>query len=52
MPFSVSDGYMLYHHTEADTIDKLDPAQMQTVAATNAIWALSVANLPGLLPRA
>jgi carboxypeptidase Q len=52
MPFSVSDGYMLYHHTEADTVDKLDPAQMQTVAATNAIWALSVANLPGLLPRA
>jgi carboxypeptidase Q len=52
MPFHVSDGYMLYHHTEADTVDKLDPAQLQVVAASNAIWAASVANLPGLLPRA
>ena len=48
---AVTPGYMLYHHTEADTVDKLDPAQLQSVAATNAIWALSVANLPGLLPR-
>ena len=51
MPFSVSDGYMLYHHTEADTVDKMDPAQLQVVAAANAIWAVSIANLPTLLPR-
>ena len=51
MPFSVSDGYMFLHHTAADTVDKLDPAQLQTVAAANAVWALSVANLPTLLPR-
>ena len=48
---AVTPGYMLYHHTDADTVDKLDPTQLQAVAATNAIWALSVANLPGLLPR-
>lgn len=35
------------HHPQ----DKMDPTQLQQVAATNAIWALSVANLPGLLPR-
>jgi len=52
MPFSVSDGYMLYHHTEADTVDKLDPYQLQVVAASNAIWAASIANLPTLMPRA
>lgn len=51
MPFSVSDGYMLYHHTEADTVDKMDPAQLQVVAAANAIWAASIANLPTLMPR-
>ena len=51
MPFSVSDGYMLFHHTEADTVDKMDPAQLQVVAAANAIWASSIANLPNLLPR-
>jgi carboxypeptidase Q len=42
---------MWLHHTTADTVDKMDPTQLQTVAATNAIWALSVANLPELLPR-
>jgi carboxypeptidase Q len=51
MPFHVSDGYMWYHHTESDTVDKMDPGQLQTIAAANAIWALSVANLPTLLPR-
>jgi carboxypeptidase Q len=51
MPFSVSDGYMLYHHTEADTIDKLDAGQLQVVAAANAVWAASIANLPAMMPR-
>ena len=46
-----SDGYMFFHHTTADTVDKMDPQQKQTVAAANAIWALSIANLPTLLPR-
>ena len=52
MPLSVASGYMLYHHTDADTVDKLDAGQLQVVAAANAVWAASVANLPALLPRA
>jgi hypothetical protein len=42
---------MLYHHTEADTIDKLDAGQLQVVAAANAVWAASIANLPAMMPR-
>ena len=42
---------MWYHHTEGDTVDKMDAGQMETIAAANAIWALSIANLPTLLPR-
>lgn len=34
-----------------DTLDRMDPVQLQTVAATMAIWAVSIANLPDLLPR-
>lgn len=51
MPFSVSSGYLQRHHTEADTVDHMDPMQLQQVAAANAVWAVSVANLPTLLPR-
>ncbi len=47
----VTPGYLWYHHTAADTIDKLDPLQLQQDAAAMAIWATSVANLPALLPR-
>ena len=42
---------MFFHHTQGDTVDKIDPLQIQTIATANAIWALSVANLPTLLPR-
>jgi len=44
-------GYFWYHHTEADTIDKLDPNQLQRASAAMAIWAYAIANLPDLLPR-
>lgn len=47
----VSSGYLWYHHTAGDTVDKLDPTQLQQAAASMAIWASSVANLPGMLPR-
>jgi carboxypeptidase Q len=45
------DGYFWYHHTEADTIDKLSPEQLQHAAATLGVWIYSIANLPTLLPR-
>ncbi|KAI5061054.1 hypothetical protein GOP47_0023559 [Adiantum capillus-veneris] len=44
-------AYFWYHHTEADTIDKLSPEQLQRCAAALAVWAFSIANLRCLLPR-
>eukprot|EP00899_Mesostigma_viride_P004825 jgi/Mesvir1/14343/Mv09751-RA.1 len=46
------DGYFWYHHTGADTVDKVDPRQLQHAAAVFAVWAAAVADLPELLPRA
>jgi carboxypeptidase Q len=43
--------YFLYHHTEADMIDKLDPVDMAKDAAIFAVVAATVANMPGTLPR-
>jgi hypothetical protein len=34
-----------------DTVDHVDPEQLQLNAAMLAIWALTIANLPELLPR-
>eukprot|EP00250_Pteridium_aquilinum_P014364 c21940_g1_i2 orf=322-1782(+) len=44
-------AYFWYHHTEADTIDKLSPEQLQYCAAALAVWTYSIANLNSLLPR-
>lgn len=44
-------GYFWYHHTDADTIDKISPEQLQHSAATLGVWIYSIANLPELLPR-
>ena len=44
--------YFWYHHTEADTIDKLDPHEMALCVATMAVMAFVVADMPELLPRA
>ena len=43
--------YFWYHHTEADTIDKLDPDEMALVVATMAVFAYGVADMPERLPR-
>lgn len=43
--------YFWFHHTEADTIDKLDAAEMQRCVATMAVMAYVVAELPEPLPR-
>jgi carboxypeptidase Q len=47
----IPDGYFWYHHTAADTIDKLDPTQLQLSAAAMGVWSYSVAQLDDLLPR-
>ena len=43
--------YFWYHHTPADTPDKLDPAEMQRCVAAFAVMAYIIAELPELLPR-
>jgi carboxypeptidase Q len=43
--------YFWFHHTEADTMDKLDPVEMQRCVATMAVLAYIVADLPEKLPR-
>ena len=44
--------YFWYHHTEADTIDKLDPNDMARCVATMAVMAYIAADMPEPLPRA
>jgi carboxypeptidase Q len=43
--------YFWYHHSEADTVDKLDPADVAKCVAAMAVMAYVVADLPGQLPR-
>ena len=43
--------YFWYHHTEADTIDKLDPREVALSVATMAVMAYVVADMPERLPR-
>ncbi len=44
--------YFWYHHSDADTIDKLDPREMAECVAAMAVMAYVVADLPQPLPRA
>lgn len=43
--------YFWFHHTNADTPDKLDPADMARVVATLAAYAYVIADLPDALPH-
>ncbi|HEY3914312.1 MAG TPA: M28 family metallopeptidase [Verrucomicrobiae bacterium] len=49
----VDDGskYFWYHHTEADTIDKLTPADLAACSSAMAVMAWEAANDPVPLPR-
>jgi carboxypeptidase Q len=42
--------YFDYHHTAADTIDKVDPENLKTQVATMAVLAYYLAELPERLP--
>jgi carboxypeptidase Q len=46
MSLEVDGTYFLIHHTPADTIDKIDPADMAKASAAIAIIAYVVADLP------
>jgi carboxypeptidase Q len=45
------ERYFWYHHTEADTLDKLDPREMALCVAAMAVMAYVAADLPEPLPR-
>ena len=49
-----TDGsrYFWYHHSDADTMDKLDPVDVARNVAVLAVVAFTVANMEGTLPRA
>jgi carboxypeptidase Q len=44
--------YFWYHHTDADTMDKLDAREVSLCVATMAVMAYVVADMPDRLPRA
>jgi carboxypeptidase Q len=43
--------YFWYHHTDADTVDKIDPRELAECVATLAVMAYVLAELPEALPR-
>lgn len=50
-PIQDSRFYFNYHHTAADTLDKIDPHELAENAAINAVLAYGLANLERPLPR-
>jgi len=45
------DEYFLTHHSQSDTLDKANEADLIQGAQVMAVAAMRVANLPTLLPR-
>ena len=50
-PIQDSRFYFNYHHTAADTLDKVAPRELQENAAVMAVLAYALANLPQALER-
>ncbi|MBP7375379.1 MAG: hypothetical protein KA956_02755, partial [Pyrinomonadaceae bacterium] len=50
-PWFNGQTYFNYHHTAADTFDKIDPRHMAENAALVAVLAYGLANLERPLPR-
>jgi len=50
-PMSDSRTYFHYHHTAADTLDKIVPKELAENAAVNAVLAYALANSEQPLPR-
>ncbi len=51
-PMVENSRYFWYHHTHADTVDKVDARDLNLNAAVMAVMAYVVADLPVRLPRA
>jgi Zn-dependent M28 family amino/carboxypeptidase len=45
------EDYLAWHHTAADTLDKVNPRELAEDAAALAIAAYVLADQPSLLPR-
>jgi carboxypeptidase Q len=43
--------YFWFHHSEGDTLDKVDPAELARCVAALAVMAYVIADLPDALPR-
>jgi carboxypeptidase Q len=50
-PLQDARTYFNFHHTPADTLDKIDPHELQENAAAMAVLGYTLANMPGTLPR-
>lgn len=51
MSLDTAGNYFLIHHTEADTVDKIDPKDMARAAAAIAVMTYVIADMPERLPR-
>ena len=50
-PIQDNRTYFNYHHTAADTLDKVVPRELAENAAVVSVLAYAIANLPEVLPR-
>jgi hypothetical protein len=50
-PIQDSRFYFNYHHTAADTLDKIVPKELAENSAIVAVWAYAMANSEQPLPR-
>jgi carboxypeptidase Q len=50
-PIQDDRTYFNYHHTPADTFDKINPRELAENAAVMAVLAYAIANLPEPLPK-
>jgi carboxypeptidase Q len=50
-PIQDERTYFNYHHTPADTFDKVDPRELAENAAVMAVLAYAIADLPETLPK-
>lgn len=50
-PWFNTRTYFMYHHTAADTLDKVDPEELARVGSVMAVTAYALANMERPLPR-
>jgi len=48
---TVGEHYFDWHHTEADTLDKVDPVNFRKAVAALGVTSYILADMPGTLPR-